>query len=325
MTRVCILALPGTLLSLVSSPMDVFLAAGVLWERVQGLPQRPLFQVELVTVDGRPVPCQGGIDLPVHRAMAEVESPDLVLISPFLSGHRDQVRPVLAWLRERHAAGAWLASVCTGAFVLAATGLLDGRTATTHWGAAEAFRRRYPRVRLCPQRLITDEGTLFCAGGAHAGVDLALYLVGRIHGREVATRCARALVVDPGRTSQDPYAVFGTQRAHGDEAVIRAQARMEAEYSEALRVEELAAATGMSQRTFERRFKAATGDTPLRYLQRVRVEAAKRLLEVEAHSTFQEITLRVGYEDAASFRRLFTRQTGLAPGHYRARFGAAAP
>jgi len=250
-----------------------------------------------------------------------VSNADLVVISsvrrnPMLEA---EWAGAIDWLKRMRVQEAHLASVCTGAFLLAATGLLDGREATTHWGAVDLFRALYPRVRLMPRRIVTESGNLFCSGGTQAAIDLSLYLVRRYAGAVVAEECARALVHDLWRDSQAPYVAFNFQRNHGDSAILAAQAIIEAEHGADIGVDDLAARVGLSFRTFERRFKAATGDKPLAYIQRVRVEAAKEHL-ARGNETFEEITAAVGYEDASSFRRLFTRLTGISPGQYRMRF-----
>ncbi len=174
-------------------------------------------------------------------------------------------------------------------------GLLNGKTATTHWGAAKFFKRKYPKVKLKPHRLVTDEGDLFCSGGA------------------------KALLIDFGRKSQMPYAVFDVEKSHGDKKITRIQEWIGNNYQKRIRIDSLAQKSGLTRRTFERRFKNATGDTPLQYLQRVRIEKAKYLLE-SSSNTFEEITYQTGYEDSSSFRKLFIQNTGLTPGLYRNKF-----
>jgi len=181
------------------------------------------------------------------------------------------------------------------------------------------FRERFPGVELAPEQIIVDEGDLYCSGGGTSSFDLCLYVVAKKCGQEVARGCAKALVHDVNRQSQAPYAVLGFERRHTDQRVAEAQDRLQREYRDAPSVPQLAKHVGMSQRSFERRFKTATGDTPLEYLQRVRVEAAKQLLE-DSSSSFDQIANDVGYEDPSSFRRLFIRYTGLSPSAYRSRF-----
>jgi transcriptional regulator GlxA family with amidase domain len=203
--------------------------------------------------------------------------------------------------------------------VLAETGLLDHRAATTHWAYERLFKERYPRVKLQVHQLVTNEGDLFCAGGAHAGIDLCLYLLARFHGKDLARRTAKVLVHDLERVSQLPYASLSLGRKNGDRQIQLAQEHIEETYNEPLDMGKLAKRIGLGRRTLERNFKKATGETPLSYLQNVRIEAAKRMLEDGALG-FEEITARVGYEDISSFRKLFVKRTGLSPFAYRKKF-----
>ena len=177
----------------------------------------------------------------------------------------------------------------------------------------------YPKVHLKPERLITDEGDLYCAGALSAGMDLSVYLVEKYCGHDVALQCSKALIHDMGRNSQAPYSVFQFQKKHADEAVKASQRWIEANYSREVDLDQVAKAHGMSRRTFERRFKKATGDTPLVYLQRTRVEAAKRQLEAR-NDTFDEISYQLGYENSGHFREIFKRHTGLLPMEYQKKF-----
>ncbi len=321
MKKIAIIALHNTIATTVFGPMDVLFQAGQLWNHINGEPLTPFFEVQIVSADGRPVKCLNNIELTPHRAMDAVESADLIIVPSVTDVSRTIMygRPILDWLKHHHDQGAHIASVCTGAFFLAETGLLDGRTATTHWGFVDLFRRMYPRVHLKPERLITDEGTLFCAGALAAGIDLAVYLVEKYCGHETAVKCSKALIHDMGRSSQAPYSVFQFQKNHNDQTIQSAQQWLENNYAREIDLNEVAKDHGMSRRTFERRFKKATGDTPLAYLQRTRVETAKRLLE-NSSDTFDEICYQLGYENSGHFREIFKRHTGLLPMAYQRRF-----
>jgi transcriptional regulator GlxA family with amidase domain len=301
--------------------MDVFFQAGQLWNHINGIPLTPFFRVEIVSFDGNPVKCLNNVSLQPHRSISEVEKTDLIII-PSITDIDKTIRygsESLKWLLTHYEKGASIASVCTGAFFLAETGLLDGKTATTHWGFVDLFRQMYPGINLKPERLITDEGDLYCAGALGAGIDLSVYLVEKYCGHEVAIQCSKALIHDMGRSSQAPYSVFQFQKKHADEAIKIAQKWIENNYAKDIDINLVSKIHGMSRRTFERRFKKATGDTPLSYLQRTRVEAAKRFLEKKA-GTFDEICYRVGYEDSSHFREVFKRHTGLLPSEYQNKF-----
>lgn len=319
MKEVTILALEKTVASTVTGPMDIFSQAGVLWNQIFGLAPSPYFRVSIATVDGRPVECLNGVIIKPHFSLREVKKTDLVIISAEdlqeLEKTYHRTRP---WLLKQVEEGATLASVCTGAFLLAETGLLRGKRATTHWGFADLFRSRYPEVDLRIEAIITDEGNLLCAGGAFSYIDLSLYLVERFCGYEVASQCGRSLLLDLGRRSQLPYAIFEYQKHHQDEQILKAQNLIEKNFSREVSIDVLANHIGMGLRNFKRRFRKATGDSPLAYLQRYRVEAAKRLLE-NTQGTITEVSYQIGYEDTGFFRQIFKRQVGLTPHEYRER------
>ena len=318
MKRVTILGLTDTSASIVTGPYDLLIYAGTLWNGIFHEPMTPLFQVEIASLDGGPIKCIGGMEINAHRDIASVQETDLLIIPSVLNINQTMAREgaVVPWIKEMYERGAHVAAICTGAFVLAETGLLDGKAATTHWGLTEDFRARYPKVSLKPELLITDHGDLFTAGGSNACFDIGLYLVRKYCGLDVARKLAKTFLHDLDRVSQAPWIAFQCQRGHGDKEIRRAQELLEKNYSEQYNFDEFARELGMSRRTFERRFKTATGDSPLQYLQRMRVEAAKRMLETE-NSNFDEIAYAVGYEDRSFFSKVFTQYAGLTPKTYR--------
>jgi len=321
MKKVTVLAMYDTMASTITGPMDVFFQAGVMWNYFNGQEATPYFEINVVTTTGEPFKCLNGVRLVPDGSIDDVQDTDLIVVSSIMDIDTtlSVQREVIGWLKDRYRRGSHIATICTGAFVLAETGLLDGKTATTHWGAADQFQKRYPRIELKPERLITDEGNLFCSGGANAGIDLCLYLVEKYCGHEVALQSSKTAIADIGRTSQAPYAIFQYQKDHRDNQVLAVQEWIEHNFDQNFNYDKLARNHGMSRRTFERRFKTATGDTPLTYQQRIRVEAAKHLLE-DGNRSFDEITYRVGYEDSSSFRKVFFKQTGLRPTEYRKKF-----
>lgn len=319
MKRVLILAFGNTVASTFAGPLDVFHQAGRLYDRMMGGREAPLFEVSLVSLDGRAFSTRTGMLVTPNQGISEATEADLILVSAVPSLKSDRYPGAVDWLKAHAERGAELASVCTGAFLLAATGLLDGKSATTHWAFADQFRELFPGVDLRPERIITDEGNIYCSAGFTAAIDLSLYLVEKHCGREVAVNSAKAMLYDLGRTSQSPYSVFRFQKSHEDSAILQVQAWLEDHYSEEILYPDLAKRFALSPRSLERRFKIATGVTPLNYLQRVRVEASKRLLE-ESDKSFEEITWQVGYGDGGFFRRVFVKETGLRPVEYRQRF-----
>ena len=323
--NVVILAFDYVVASTVTAPLDVFYQAGVLWNFLCESDVTPFFRVSVASTDGQPVKCMGGISIAPHLSMHEVVSPDLIVVSGGANIEKTLARhpEAVDWLRARHDGGCYLASICSGAFLLAETGLLDGKTATTHWGFARLFNQRYPNVHLKPKRLITDEGDLFCSGGVYSGVDLSIYLVEKFCGHETAVKCAKSIVYDYIRDSQAPFAAHLFPKNHRDEKVLAVQEYIENRYnSDKFDYHRIAADFGFSRRTLIRRFKAATGETPLHYLQRFRVEIAKTLLE-QRHHSFDEVAYQVGYEDSSFFRKVFVQHTGLRPREYRSKFTMA--
>jgi transcriptional regulator GlxA family with amidase domain len=321
MKKVTILAIHNTILSTVVGPMDVFFQTGQLWNHINGLPLTPHFEVEIVSENGAQVKCLNNVFIKPHRSLDDVNKTDLILIPSITDIEKTIKRSTktLDWICRNHQQGTSIASVCTGAFLLAQTGLLDGKTATTHWGFVELFQQMYPQINLKPERLITDEDTLYCAGALSAGIDLSIYLVGKYCGQEVAIQCSKSLIHDMGRHSQTPYSVFQFQKKHNDEAIKSVQQWLENNYTKPVDMNAVAKLHGMSRRTFERRFKKATGDTPLLYLQRTRLEAAKRMLETQ-NGTFDEISYSLGYENSSHFREVFKKHTGLLPTEYQRYF-----
>jgi transcriptional regulator GlxA family with amidase domain len=307
-------------------PLEVFRSAGTLWNALVQQAAEPRFRVRSATIGGRAVTPDGGYRLVPDRALEDVDATDLVFVPSAgldLDGFLARSAPVVAFLRRVRERGARVAGVCSGVALLAAAGLLDGRRATTHWALVERYRARFPDVDWCPEDLVTESDGVYTGGGVHAALDLALYLVEKLASRPLALECSKALLLDMPRACQAGFAVLPLGARHADAEIRRAEEWIHRHCREPFRFEALAQALGMSPRNFIRRFKAATGMAPIDYLQRLRVSAARRLLE-DDHVSVQEVGRTVGYEDAAFFRALFRRHTGLAPAAYRRRFGARA-
>ena len=321
MIRATILALEESPLTSLALPADILNAAGTLWNRMAGQPERPLFDVSIVTPGGKQVSCYRTIDIKPNGSFEELESVDIVVIAALgnMAGFQEKYQEQINHLNKLHERGAVITSICTGAFLMAETGLLKGKSATTHWGMSKFFSELYPDVRLRTSRTIVDEKTLISSGGTTAGSDLALYIIRRWCGNEVANQAARVLLLDPYRLSQAPYEAFYGPVDHGDDDILLGQKWIDSNFYKEITIDSLAEKCNLSRRTFERRFKKATGDSPLRYLQRVRIEKAKYLLEY-GNLTFDIITSKVGYEDTSSFRRIFQKTTGLPPRAYREKF-----
>ncbi len=324
--HVSLIAIPDAMASTLTGLYDAL--SGV--ERVAewagiDLPEPP-FVVELVGLEGGPVTLASGLPLQTHRSLADIQRTDLVvvpsLVAPNGAWEPGRYPELVEWCREAYANGAALCSACSGLLVLAETGLFDGHQCTVHFGYANEFRRRFPSVPVEPERVLLVSGDgerLITSGAATSWHDLALYLVARYVSPLVAQAVARFYAFQMHQDGLAPFVVFEGRTDHGDSAVEAAQ-RWVAEHSEAPSpVEEMVRRSGLTERTFKRRFTEATGLAPIAYVQRLRIEHAKRLLEGDDIAV-DEIGWRVGYEDASSFRRLFRRTVGLTPSGYRRRF-----
>jgi transcriptional regulator GlxA family with amidase domain len=303
--------------------MEVFRLTGTLWNFLMGARPAPRFRVTTASVDGRAVRGEGPVRIRPDVALADVRKTDLIFIPTTGLSLDDAVErnaPVIPWLRRWRKRGAAIAGVCSGVGLVAATGLLDGKRATTHWGLAERFRREYPRVKWMPEMMVTEDRGLYCGGGVHAALDLSLYLVEKFCGHDVAVQTAKAMVIETPRAWQAGFAIVPLKTEHSDDSIARAQDWLHENFHRSFPLEAQARRVGMSLRNFVRRFKQATGDSPLIYIQKLRIAAAKRLLEGD-HRSMQEISDAIGYQDVAFFRRLFERHTGLSPSAYRRSFG----
>ena len=321
MKKVTLLGCYNTMATTLFGPMDILNQAGRLWNRVSSTPQTPFFDVAIASPDGQPIRCTNNVFIQPHHSIETIHETDLIVIASatYIKKILQKNPEIIPWLIRQYNQGAHIASICTGVFLLAETGLLDRKTATLHWGFTKMFQKLYPRVRLQQDKLFIDHGRLYCSAGVNAGLDLTLYLVEKFCGHENAVQSAKTMILDMGRTVQTPYERLPVAADHNDPLVKKAQTWLEQHYTQAIEYDRLAQKYSLSRRSIERRFKKATGVTPLGYLQQIRVEYAKQMLE-KGHMTFSEITYAVGYEDISFFRKVFIRLTGLRPTQYRQRF-----
>jgi transcriptional regulator GlxA family with amidase domain len=320
---ITVLLLDQTFSSTAIGPMEVFRHAGSLWNILTGDRPAPRFRVTTASADGRPVHCDGGIQIKPNVALRDIRKTDLIFVPTTGLGVDDVVErnaAIVPWLKQRSRAGVAVASVCSGVGLVAAAGLLDGKRATTHWGLADRFREKYPRVKWMPELMVTEDRGFYCGGGVNASLDLSIYLVERFCGHEIAMQTAKALLIETPRAWQSGFAIVPLKTDHTDDNISSAQEWLHKNFQKTFPLEDPARRVGMSVRNFVRRFKQATGDSPLIYLQKLRIAAAKRMLESD-HRTMQEISDAVGYQDVAFFRALFQRHTGVSPSTYRERFG----
>jgi len=326
MKEIVVLLLDQMFSSTAIGPMEVFRHAGSLWNILTGTKNAPSFRVTTASADGKAVNCDGGIQIQPNIGLKDVGKADLIFVPTTGLSVDDAVErnaEIVPWLKRRSGRGVPVASVCSGVGLVAAAGLLDGKRATTHWALAERFREKYPRVNWMPEFMVTEDRGFYCGGGVNASLDLSIYLVERFCGHEVAMQTAKALLIETPRAWQSGFAIVPLKTDHRDDAISSAQEWMHAHFAKTFPLEDPARRVGMSVRNFVRRFKHATGDSPLIYLQKVRIAAAKRMLESD-HRSVQEISDAVGYQDIAFFRTLFQRHTGVSPSAYRDRFGATA-
>jgi len=228
-------------------------------------------------------------------------------------------QPLVDWMVKQYKDGAEIASICTGAFLLASTGLLDGRSCSTHWAVAESFRNKFPKVDLQTDRLITDENGIYTNGGAYSFLNLMIYLVEKYYDRQTAIFCSKVFQIEMDRNSQSEFIIFTGQKVHGDEMVKKAQAYIESNLDEKISVEHLSSKFAVGRRNFDRRFIKATGNTPVEYSQRVKIEKAKKAFE-NSRKTVSEVMYEVGYSDVKAFREMFRKITGLSPMDYKEKY-----
>lgn len=303
-------------------PLEVFHSAGLLWNWLHGEAAQPRFRVRIASIDGNRVNSICSLGLTPECAIGDIRQTDIIILPASgwdVQGQISRNTSLLPWLRKWHSRGAYVAGICTGVAFLAESGLLDGRRATTHWGVAEIFRQRYPKVHWQPDRFLTEDGRLFCSGGVYASIDLSLYLVEKFCGHEIALQCAKSLLLSMPRSRQSGYAVVPLSHPHSDAKIRQSEEYLQENFASGVSIDTLADRAGMGPRNFIRRFKAATGRLPGAYIQMLRVSAAKEMLEHGA-APMQTVCSKIGYEDIAFFRSLFKRHTGMTPAEYRERF-----
>ncbi|HEX2535980.1 MAG TPA: helix-turn-helix domain-containing protein [Chitinophagaceae bacterium] len=286
----------------------------------------PLFRLQLIAQQRTPQLKKRLYTVHPDATTRDAGRLDLLII-PAIQGDLQQAlkanEPLVPWIEEQYHKGTELASMCIGSFLMASTGLLDGRQCTTHWSAAAVFRELFPEVELLPDKILTDDRGIYSSGGALSFQNLVIYLIEKYAGRDMAILCAKTFMVDIDRHSQSPFIVFQGQKAHDDEPISKAQEFIEKNYAEKLSVDQLADMSAVSRRHFERRFKKATANSILEYIQRVRIEAAKKCLET-SRMNVSEVMYHVGYSDMKAFRTIFKKITGLSPVEYRNKYNPRA-
>ena len=329
MPSVAILAVEGCYVSCAAGFADVLQAANAHLRQQQGARSLP-FEWTFVSSAGGQVPASNGMHIDTKPLGSRRRFDAVVVPAIHYPGFKrfadflDRQSAIYGWLRAQWAAGAWIGANCTGTFMLAQAGLLDGRAATTTWWLDRQFRSRYPQVDLHYRSVLTESDRLVCAGATATYLLQAIRMVDRFMGPHLASQCARSMLIDVSQTGHLPYLPLLTQARHADSLVERAQGWLQKNMAGDVMMPDLARELAVSERTLERRFGAAVGQTPLGYLQAVRLDAARALLEAGDMSV-QSIAAQVGYSDASSFSRLFRESFGLSPGAYRRRFQRTVP
>jgi transcriptional regulator GlxA family with amidase domain len=288
--------------------------------------KEPVFKVQLAGISKKSSIDEGLFSIHPHVTLDEVNDTDLIII-PAINWNFANSLPAnqafLPWIIKQHKQGAEVASICIGGFLLASTGLLNGKSCSTHWMGANLFRKMFPDVNLTVDKIITDEHGIYTNGGALSYINLILYLIEKYTGRETAIHCAKMLEVDIDRNSQSPFTMFSGLKDHQDAAIKEAQYFIETNIDKKISFEKLANQLALGRRNFDRRFIKATSHTPVDYLQRVKIEAAKKTLET-SKSTINEVMYATGYSDMKAFRDVFKKITGLSPLEYRNKYNKEA-
>jgi transcriptional regulator GlxA family with amidase domain len=281
-----------------------------------------LFDVELVAAKKEVLLNDGQFSVHIDKLLTEVDRTDLIFI-PALFGDMKRALEanthLLPWIVEHYNKGAEVASLCVGAFLLASTGLLDGKKCSTHWGFTNEFKALFPNVEVIDGSIVTEESGIYSSGGANSYWNLLLHLVEKYTDRETAILASKYFAIDIDRDSQSAFAMFKAQKGHADTEVKDAQEYIEANIQERITIDELADKFGIGRRTFERRFKQATNNSVLEYIQRIKIEVAKRSFE-NSRNNINEVMYNVGYTDTKAFRTIFKKLTGLTPIEYRNKY-----
>ncbi len=306
-------------LSSIVGPYKIFTRANEYRKENGG---KELFEIRLAGILKEVEFYKGLFTVKPQVNISDIAKTNLIIIPSLNHNYKDAAKEnkeIIDWIAKQYKEGAEVASICTGAFLLAASGLLDGKSCSTHWAAADNFRSTFPEVNLKMDRLITDENGIYTNGGAYSFLNLMLYLVEKFYDRQTAIFCSKVFQIEMDRQSQSEFVIFKGQKLHGDEIVKEAQAYIENNLLEKISFEHLSSKLSVSRRNFDRRFIKATGNTPVEYLQRVKIESAKRAFET-SRKTINEVMYEVGYADMKAFREVFRKVTGISPLEYRKKY-----
>jgi transcriptional regulator GlxA family with amidase domain len=319
MKRIAMLVYEDSYSSMIGGVIDLLAGTNYCLAN-RGLP--PAFGLTLIGDKAKNVQLDERSQFLCQETMDMATVPDLIIIPGFktmIDAALGKYGHVISWLKEMHRLGAEVASMCVGSYFLAEAGLLDDKIATSHWGMIADMKARYPAILVKGDRVITDQEGVYTSGGAFSAIKLVLYLIEKFAGRATVLEVSKTFSIELNYEGQSYFSVFHGQKEHQDEGILKSQTFMEQHYAEEISIEQVAVQSNMGKRNFIRRFKAATHNTPLEYLQRIRIEAAKKALEND-DSTLQQIMNNTGYEDVKTFRIVFKRMTGLSPRDYRKKY-----
>lgn len=322
MKHISILVPKGAILGSIEGPRQLLTGVNSYFASIG---QNPIFKVELVGLTPETPLSSGLYTIKTAHTIQTLQKTDLIII-PAIDGDirsgLEANKDFIPWIVKQYNAGAEVASLCIGAFLLASTGLIDGKKCATHWISANNFRTMFPNVNLVTEKVVTDEQGIYTSGGAYSYLHLILYLIEKYCGRTAAIFCAKIFAIDIDRETQSPFMMFTGQKEHEDESIKKAQEFIEKHFQEKITVDDLADRVALSRRNLERRFKKATSNTVVEYIQRVKIEAAKMSLE-SSRENVNEVMFKVGYTDTKAFRNTFKRITGLSPVQYRSKYNKA--
>jgi transcriptional regulator GlxA family with amidase domain len=306
-------------LSSIVGAYKIFTRANEYWKKAG---RKELFKIELAGISKKVEFYDGLFTVNPHTNISAITKTDLIIIPSLNHNYQKAVKGnkiIIDWIAQQYKGGAEIASICTGAFLLASSGLLDGKNCSTHWAAADNFRAMFPKVNLQPDKLITDESGIYTNGGAYSFLNLMIYLVEKYYDRQTAIFCSKVFQIEIDRQSQSAFTIFTGQKLHEDEMVKKAQSYIESKLHEKISVEQLSSKFAVGRRNFDRRFIKATGNTPVEYLQRVKIESAKKAFET-SRKTINEVMYEVGYSDVKAFREVFRKLTGMSPVQYKGKY-----
>ncbi len=300
---------------------DIFTKANQFWKDSRG---NELFEIQLAGVSKKVEFNNGLLTLKPQTNVSAISKTNLIIIPAMLNEKAINRNKLLAdWIAKQYTNGAEISSMCTGAFMLASAGLLDGKNCSTHWSAVVSFKTIFPKVNLQIEKLITDENGIYTNGGGYSFLNLIIYLVEKYYDRQTAVYCSKVFQVELDRQSQSPFTIFTGQKSHQDEIIKQAQEYIETKLNEKISIQQLSSTFAVGRRSFDRRFIKATGNTPAEYWQRVKIEAAKKTFET-TRKTIAEVMYDVGYSDVKKFRELFKKITGMLPLEDKSRYNKEA-